>query len=467
METTVDAETWTRLRSILRARVGEEVYASWFIRLEFERCADGIVVLSVPTRFLKVWIAQHYEAVLTEIWQTVDADVRLVINVRQAKLNPPSRPTRPVPLSMPAPPLAPAAPPVHAEDAPLSSPLDPRLTFDAFRLGDSNRLAHAAAKRVAGGPIISDPVFNPLFIHGGVGLGKTHLLQAVAAAGEASGRRVLYLTAERFMFGFVAALRSQSAPVFQEALRAADILIIDDVQFLQGKSVLQEFAYTLNTVIACRRQVVLAADRSPAEFDAMDERARSRMAGGLVVEIAPLEEELKLDILTSRLSVLARQYPGFSVEPDILGYVARHCGHTGRDLNGALNRLLAHNQLTGREITPEVAESALRDLIRTAEPKRIRIDDIMRAVTKRYSVSRADILSQRRTANVVKPRQIAMYLAKTLTLRSLPEIGRRFGGRDHTTVLHAVRKIDGLVTSGADVAAEVKALEAMLQEEAA
>jgi chromosomal replication initiator protein len=462
----MDQSTWTRLRTVLKARVGDEIYASWFSRLEYEGCADRVVVLSVPTRFLKVWIAQHYEPLLTELWRMVEPEARLVINVRQITLNRPQAVEAP-PVNITAPPLEPAAPPVHAVDTPHGSPLDPRLTFDTLKIGDSNRLAHAAAKRVADVPFAGDPVFNPLFIHGGVGVGKTHLLQAIAATSEAGGRRVLYLTAERFMFGFVAALKGQSAAAFQDALRTADTLIIDDVQFLQGKSVLKEFAYTLNAVIACRRQVVLAADRSPAELDAMDERVRSRIAGGLVVEIASLEDELKLEILTARLAVLARQYPNFSIEPDIFRYVARRCGKTGRDLDRALNRLLAHNQLTGRGITPDEAEMALRDLIRSEEPKRVRIDDILRIVAKHYNVSRTDILSQRRTANVVKPRQIAMYLAKTLTLRSLPEIGRRFGGRDHKTVHHAVHKIDGLVTSGTEVAAEVKSLEAMLQEDAA
>lgn len=462
-------EAWERVRRRLRAEIGEEVYSSWFPRLELDGIVGTSVRLSVPTRFLKTWIQQHYIDRLNTLWHEETPNARVDLIVRTAVLRTPA--TMQAALrAVPQPAERPRGTiEVRSSSAPLpevgsGSPLDPRLTFAAYRLGSSNRLAHAAALKVAEAPPGSGPVFNPLYLHAAVGLGKTHLLQAIAAAGAEHGRRVVYLTAERFMYGFVAALKTQSALAFKEQLRGIDTLVIDDMQFLQGKSVQQEFCHTLNALMDSGRQVVIAADRPPAELDALEERVRSRLAGGLVVEIAPLDEELRLDILSGRVAALSQQHPGFGVPADVLSFIARNCGQNGRDLDGALNRLLAHNQLTSRAITLEMAETAVRDLVRSTEPKRVRVDDILRIVAKHYNVTRADILSQRRTANVVKPRQVAMYLAKTLTLRSLPEIGRRFGGRDHTTVLHAVRKIEGLVGSDRTLADEVETLKRLVNE---
>jgi chromosomal replication initiator protein len=345
------------------------------------------------------------------------------------------------------------------------SPLDPRLTFDLFVVGRSNTLAHAAAKQVANARRGEAVMFNPLYIHAGVGLGKTHLLQAIAWGGNAgSGRKVLYLTAERFMYGFVSALKTQTAIAFKEALRAIDVLVIDDLQFLQGKSTQAEFCHTLNALIDAGRQVVVAGDRPPSDLESLDDRVRSRLAGGLVVEMSSHEEELRLEILKARVALARLHHPGFDVPAPVLAFVAKTITHNGRDLDGALNRLLAHNKLTGHAVTLEMAECAVRDLVRPQDPKRVRIEDIQRTVARQYNVSRADLLSSRRTANVVRPRQIAMYLAKTLTLRSLPEIGRRFGGRDHTTVLHAVRKIETLVGNDSATADEVELLKRLLQE---
>jgi chromosomal replication initiator protein len=345
------------------------------------------------------------------------------------------------------------------------SPLDPRLTFDTFVVGRSNTLAHAAAKQVAVARRSDQVMFNPLYIHAGVGLGKTHLLQAIAWTGNTQpDRKVLYLTAERFMYGFVSALRSQTAIAFKEALRGIDVLVIDDLQFLQGKSTQAEFSHTLNSLIDGGRQVVIAADRPPLDLESLDERVRSRLAGGLVVEMGLLGEELRLEILNSRVALARQHHPGFDVPPAVLAYIARSVTHNGRDLEGALNRLLAHSKLTGQPVTMDLAEREIRDLIRPQEPKRVKIEDIQRVVARHYNVSRGDLLSSRRTANVVRPRQVAMYLAKTLTLRSLPEIGRRFGGRDHTTVLHAVRKIENLVGNDSSLAEEIESLKRQLQE---
>jgi chromosomal replication initiator protein len=350
------------------------------------------------------------------------------------------------------------------QQTPGGSSLDPRLTFDLFVVGHSNMLAHAAAKQVLDARRGGAMRFNPLHVYGGVGLGKTHLLQAIAWAGNTgSDLKVLYLTAERFMHGLVSALEDQ-AVAFRQGLRAVDVLLIDDLQFLQGKSTQAEFCHTLEFLIDAGRQIVVASDRPPADLQGLDDRVRSRLAGGLVVEIGSHEEELRLGILKARVEVARLHHPGFDVPPPVLAFLARMITRTGRDLDGALNRLLAQGTLTGRAVTLELAECAIRDLVRPREPRRVRIDEIQRAVARHYSVSRADLLSSRRAANVVRPRQIAMYLAKTLTLRSLPEIGRRFGGRDHTTVLHAIRKIERLIANDTATADDIEHLKRVLKE---
>ncbi len=343
------------------------------------------------------------------------------------------------------------------------TPLDARLTFASFVIGRSNALAHAAAERVARHQG-EGTLYNPLYLNAGVGLGKTHLLHGIGHAAREAGRRVIYLTADRFMYGFVNALKTQSALAYKERLRGIDLLILDDVQFIQGKSIQAEFGHTINALIDAGRQVVVASDRPPTELEALEERVRSRLAGGLVVEIGSLDEALRVSILSARLAAVRVSHPTFEVSQAVATYVARAITANGRDLEGAVNRLLAHATLTGTAVTMETAENAIRDLVKNREPKRIKIEDIQKLVASRYNVSRSDILSERRTAAVVKPRQIAMYLSKVLTLRSLPEIGRRFGGRDHTTVLHAVRKIERLIGEDAVLGDEVELLKRMLQD---
>jgi chromosomal replication initiator protein len=470
-------EIWQRVKLRLRALLGEEVFASWFGSMGPEAIEGGTIRLSVPTRFLKSWVQSHYAEKLLACWAAELPTVRRIeIVVRtpvlrdatiKAKAAEPAETIRETKNggAERADTRAAMVPAQAAHEALGGSPLDPRLTFDSFVVGRSNTLAHAAGKQVALARRGEAVMFNPIYIHAGVGLGKTHLLQSIAWAGNAgSDRKVLYLTAEKFMYGFVAALKAQTALAFKEALRGIDVLVIDDLQFLQGKSTQVEFCHTLNALIDAGRQVVIAADRPPADHESLDDRVRSRLAGGLVVEIGALDEELRLEILKSRIAAARAHHPGFDVPPSVLAFVAKTITHNGRDLDGALNRLLAHNKLTGHPITMEMAERAVRDLIRPQEPKRVKIEDIQRIVARQYNVSRADLLSSRRTANVVRPRQIAMYLAKTLTLRSLPEIGRRFGGRDHTTVLHAVRKIENLVDNDTMLAEEIDLLKRLLQE---
>lgn len=468
-----DDDRWSKVKGRLRAEVGDDIYSSWFARMDLEAIEAEAVRLSVPTRFLKSWIQSHYAERVLACWQAEDAKVtRIELVVRSAVLrNAVAKPKAPelevngfggryLNGNGDGRPMSAGDPGVH--EALGGSPLDPRLTFDTFVVGRSNTLAHAAAKQVAAAKRGDPVMFNPLYIHADVGLGKTHLLQAVAFAGGLNGRRMLYLTAERFMYVFVSALKTQTALAFKEALRGIEALIIDDLQFLQGKSTQAEFCHTLNALIDSGRQVVVAADRPPSDLESLEERVRSRLAGGLVVEIAPLDEELRLEILKARVAAARQHHPGFDVPPPVLAFIARAVTHNGRDLDGAVNRLLATNKLTGQAVTMEMAEAAVRDLVRPQEPRRVKIEDIQRAVARHFNVSRADMLSSRRTANVVRPRQIAMYLAKTLTLRSLPEIGRRFGGRDHTTVLHAVRKIEGLADKDQGLAQELELLKRML-----
>ena len=472
--TNAEQQNWTRVRDRLRAEVGDDIYMSWFARMELEGSEGDTVRLSVPTRFLKSWIQSHYAERVLACWQAENAGFsRIELTVRSSIIRS-------------APPKGKSAePPAVHRDARESksngagdlrsgmalyeslggSPLDPRLTFETFVVGRCNTLAHAAARQVALARHGEMVMFNPLYIHAGVGLGKTHLLQSLAWTGNVTpDRKVLYLTAEKFMYGFVSALRAQNAIAFKEAVRSIDVLVIDDLQFLQGKSTQAEFCHTLNALVDAGRQVVVAADRPPSDLESLEERVRSRLAGGLVVEMGPLGEELRLEILKSRAAVARQHHPGFDVPAAVLAFIAKSVTHNGRDLEGALNRLLAHSKLTANPITLEMAEREIRDLIRPQEPRRVKIEDIQRIVARQYNVSRADLLSSRRTANVVRPRQVAMYLAKTLTLRSLPEIGRRFGGRDHTTVLHAVRKIESLVSTDNALAEEIELLKRQLQE---
>ena len=479
------SEQWKRVKKQLRAELGDDVFTSWFARVDLEEHQDGTVRLSVPTRFLKQWIQNNYNDQLMGLWQRecdnvhrIELTVRGAIRPRQAPVAKPSlaAPQGPKPVAIDRGGDADAAQVTRAQavtaalgrgesstdsarDVLQGAALDPKYTFETFVEGESNNLALAAARQVAaGGPV----TFNPLYLHASVGLGKTHLMQAVAAKARASGRKVLYLTAEHFMYKFVAALKSQSALAFKENLRTIDLLLIDDMQFLHGKQVQQEFCHTLNALIDGARQVIVAADRAPSELDTLDDRVRSRLSGGLVVGIQEPDFVLRRNILASRVETARKTYPQFDVPVSVLDYVARHVASSGRDLEGALNRLVAHNQLTNQPITQEMAEMTLRDLVRSSEPRRVKIEDIQRVVSKHYNVTKADLLSARRTRTIVRPRQIAMYLAKVMTPRSLPEIGRRFGNRDHTTVLHAVRKIEEMARADYALAQELELLKRML-----
>lgn len=470
----ISPEMWSRVCQRLRAEFGEDVYSSWFARLELDRVAAGVAFCSVPTKFLKSWIQSHYSERLLPLVSAEVPGVRsVVIDVRsgmrragtdQASVSSAPRPAAAVSASVET--VSSVMASQSGDDAALiGAPLDRRFTFDSFLVGDSNRLAHAAAARVAAASVDEPAQYNPLYVHAAVGLGKTHLVQAIAHAAGAAGQRTIYLTAEKFMYGFVAALRAHTAIAYKERLRSIDKLVIDDVQFLRGKSIPQEFCHTLNALIDAGKQVVIAADRPPAELDSLDERMRSRLSGGLCVEMKSFDEPLRIKVIEARVQAARALQPTFEVPPAVVRYVASVIQTNGRDLDGAVNRLVAHATLTGAALTVETAEHAIRDLVKVREPRRVKIEDIQKLVANHYNISRPDILSSRRTATVVRPRQIAMYLSKVLTLRSLPEIGRRFGGRDHTTVLHAVRKIENLAKADTSLSEELELLKRMLTEQ--
>ncbi|MCC6734876.1 MAG: chromosomal replication initiator protein DnaA [Bauldia sp.] len=471
------AAAWARVLERLRKGLGEDVYSSWFARVEFEAGDAGSVMLSVPTRFLKSWIHGNYREKLVDLWlaegfalRRIDITVRSAVRPR-AEATPPAAAVEPEPRERPAPTMlahakaVAEAPKRTNHGGPLGgSPVDPRLSFETFCEGAANRVALAAARSVSGGAAAS---FNPLFLHAGVGRGKSHLLHAIAQAsrGAHMGRNVVYLTAEHFMFRFVAAIRNQSGVAFKESLREIDVLLIDDVQFLQGKSAQQEFCHLLNVLIDGARQVVVAADRPPAELESLDERVRSRLGGGVALEIGSPDLDLRKRILRMRLAAAREISPNLDIPETVIDYVAQTVATNGRDLEGALNRLVAQWQFTNVPVTIPSAEVTLRDLIGTREPRRVRIEDIQKVVSRHFNVSKADLLSSRRTRTIVRPRQIAMHLSKVMTPRSLPEIGRRFGGRDHTTVLHAVRKIEELMREDRSFADEVELLRKMVEDQ--
>jgi chromosomal replication initiator protein len=482
-------QSWAATCRRLRAELGEAVFSSWFARLELDSLGDDVAHLSVPTKFLKNWIQTHYaQRILTAVAGEFSGVKQIAIGVRSSsrpmnmRANQDRMPEFAAGFDAHVAPKssastdaqrassshagnkAKAAPRDFDGEVLAGSPLDKRLNFSTFLVGRSNQLAYASAQEVAFAQQGEALRFNPLYIHASVGLGKTHLLQAIAHAATAAKRRVIYLTAERFMHGFVCALKAETAIAFKDKLRTIDILVIDDVQFLQGKSIQQEFCHTLNALIDARRQIVIAADRPPGELESLDERVRSRFAGGLCLEMGALDENLRIKLLEARVGAAKLLHPNFEISQAVLAYVASVIQTNGRDLDGAVNRLVAHACLTGQSLSVETAEAAIRDLVRTREPKRVKIEDIQKLVASHYNVTKADILSARRTANVVRPRQIAMYLAKTLTPRSLPEIGRRFGGRDHTTVLHAVRKIEALAGTDGRLSEEIDLLKRLLTE---
>jgi len=467
---------WRRVQARLRAELGEDVFTSWFGRVELESCDGGTVHVSVPTKFLRNWLQSHYSDRLLACCSAELADVdRLEFRVRQpheAALAERRRPER-VAAKFEAPKLG--AP--RAEESTLrdgrtgwdgfeGSPLEGRFTFSSFIVGSSNRLAHAAALQVTEAVADHPLRYNPLYLHAKVGLGKTHLLHAIAweVKRRKPKAKLLYLTAERFMYSFAEALQTRDSITFKDKIRAIDILLIDDIEFLQGRTFQQEFCHTLNSLIDGGKQVVVAADCPPMQLESFDARMRSRLSGGLVAEVGALDYDLRYKVLKRRAAEKAENERGFEIPEPVIEYLASQLTESGRELEGAITRIHAAFQLTSQPITVESAEQIIGDLVRGKEPRRVKIDDILRVVMKHFGVNRGDLLSSRRNRSIVRPRQIGMYLAKSLTARSLPEIGRRFGGRDHTTVLHAIRKIESLLAEDPTMKEEVEVLKRLLKE---
>jgi chromosomal replication initiator protein len=470
-----------KARALLRARFGEEVYGSWFHLMEFESFDGRTVRASLPTKFLQNWIQSHYADALLECCRAEFAGAeRLDIFVREygaaggrtsagaaAGVHGHAKPAGQTEAAKPLArsPFNAAPPPVRTHvNGFEGSPLDPKYTFESFVEGKANRIALAVATQAAQTVLDDQRQFNPLFLHSPVGLGKTHLLHAIAW--ETKRRhpkaQVLYLTAERFRYQFVEAVRSQDAMAFKEKFRAIDILLIDDLEFMQGEKTEQEFEHIINALLDGGKQVVVASARPPGQLDRLNDRMRSRMQRGLITEIGEFDQELRLKILERRVQEKRAVDPAFELSGPVLELLADRLTENGRELEGAINRLYLTWQLTHAPITIELVESIIRDLVLGNEPKRIKVEDILRVVSRHFAVSKADILSDRRHRSVVRPRQIGMYLAKQLTSRSLPEIGRRFGNRDHTTVLHAIRKIDREMGDNPHLKEEIEELKRQL-----
>ncbi len=457
--TTCRAE-WAEVLGRIKEEVGDTAFRSWLRQLQVQGIEDSEAVIAAQTRFLRDWITTHYADRILGLWQAVNPRIKRLAVVVAA---PPSRSPPPEFARPPGSAAAePAATPETVEDGGKPPGLDSRFTFETFVVGKPNELAHAAARRVAETCADAAPTvpFNPLFLYGGVGLGKTHLMHAIAwhVRSHACNRKVIYLSAEKFMYQFIRALRFKSTMDFKEQFRSVDLLMIDDVQFISGKeSTQEEFFHTFNALVDNNRQIVISADKLPSDLEGIEERMRSRLGWGLVADLHPTTYELRMGILEAKA-----ERNGVPIPRKVMEFLAHKITSNIRELEGALNRITANRQLVGREITLESVQEELRDLLRSHE-RRVTIDEIQRRVAEHFNIRLGEMTSDRRARAVARPRQVAMYLAKQLTTRSLPEIGRKFGGRDHTTVIHAVRKIEELKATDAALAEDVELLRRMLQ----
>jgi chromosomal replication initiator protein len=457
-------EIWGQACAALETSVGPNNFNHWIKPLRLTGVDAGIAHFASPTRFISDWVNRHFaKDILGELSRHGAPVERLRFEVVPQQAPGRARPAAAAP-AKPARPVASAAAPasVRVARADLGAPLDPRYTFGNFVVGKPNELAHAAARRVAeGGPV----GFNPLFLYGGVGLGKTHLMHAIAHDYQVNhpAAQVLYLSAEQFMYRFVQALRESSIMDFKSMFRNVNMLMVDDVQFIAGKdSTQEEFFHTFNALVDQGKQIVISADRAPAEIKGLEERIKSRLSCGLIVDLHPTTYELRLGILQSKTEGFRAQQPDLEIGTGVLEFLAHRITTNVRVLEGALQRLFAHASLLRREITLEVAQECLADILRTNDRK-ISIDDIQRKVAEHYNIRLADMIGPKRARNVARPRQIAMYLSKQLTSRSLPEIGRRFGGRDHTTIMHGIRKVEELAVEDHTLAEDVALLKRLLE----
>ncbi len=440
-----DAAAWVRVRAALARETGDRNFDTWLAPLALLASDGDRVTLAAPSAFLADWVAGNFADKLRQHWAIQRPGTRqVVVSVQQGAA---------ASMSV-APPVA-VVPPVAPA---ISLPVEARYSFDNFIVGKSNELAYNAAQAVAEpGPV----GFNPLFLHGTTGLGKTHLMHAIGNAflARQPDAKVAYMSAEKFMVEFLAALRAKDTISFKQRLRSVDLLMIDDVQFIAGKeSTQEEFFHTMNEIISAGKRLVITADRSPQNLEGIQERILSRMAWGLVADINPADYELRLNILHAKLGTMTQNV---TVPAEVIEFLARKITANVRELEGALNRVVAYAALVNLPVTLEFTRETLADLLRAHE-KKLTIDEIQRKVAEYYVLKMADLLSARRAREVARPRQVAMYLAKKLTPRSLPEIGRRFGGRDHTTVMHAVKRIEELRAADSELNNDVVHLTRLL-----
>ena len=448
----MDDRKWTKLKISLKKSIGENNFNNWLSPVDFSHVEEDVAIFTVPTNFLGNYVSQNFgEIIVAQISSEVNKINRIRFEVDSKSNNlASSQPSAPAHISFPK------------DNELTGAQLDKRFTFDAFVVGKPNELAHAAARRVAEGGDVS---FNPLFLYGGVGLGKTHLMHAIAW--ELSNRRpdinVLYLSAEQFMYRFVQALRERKMMDFKQLFRSVDILMVDDVQFIAGKgSTQEEFFHTFNALVDQNKQIIISGDRAPGEIKDLEDRIKSRLQSGLVVDLHPTDYELRLGILQSKVERQKQQYPELSIDNNVLEFLALRISTNVRVLEGALTRLFAFASLIGRHITLEVAQDCLADVLRASERK-ITVEEIQRKVSEHYNIRLSDMIGPKRLRTYARPRQIAMFLSKQLTSRSLPEIGRRFGGRDHTTVMHGVKRIEELRAQDGQIAEDLEMLRRALE----
>jgi len=449
---------WARVRSNLRESAGARLFEQWLKPMELIEDGDpDSIRLGLPSAFMTNWVRNHYAERLLLEFRT------LLPNVRGVSIE--TRIAAPVAVKLVAEPPVPAPVAVAAPVAPqavASAPgrpaaerpsLDARFTFDRFVVDAANRVAFNAARALSEPGV---PRFSPLFLHSGTGQGKTHLMHAIGHAflAQHPDATVICMSAERFMFDFVAAMRARDTHSFKQRLRSADLLLIDDLQFIAGKDATQEeFFHTVNEIMSAGKRLVISADRCPQALDGVEARIVSRMSVGLVADIKAPDLTLRRAILDRKLSDL----PDAKVPAEVLDLLAARIHANIRELEGALNRVVAYAQLTGDTVDMDFAVATLGDVLRGAQ-RRVTIDEIQKLVSQHFELKPLDLVSARRSRAVARPRQIAMYLAKRLTTRSLPEIGRKFGGRDHSTVIHAVRKIEELRDQDRDIDTAVRTL---------
>jgi chromosomal replication initiator protein len=469
---------WAKALEQAERELGANCVTQWIRPLRLTSLDNDIATLSASTNFLADWVERNYGLHLLRILQSLSPGLRrITMAVSEALLTQAGEPLATTSVNdrngsdaagVGRPGIRPEINHGNgmrqpaADEGLQSAPLDRRCTFDNFVVGKPNELAHAAARRVAE---TADASFNPVFLYGGVGLGKTHLMHAIGwhLKQTRPDCKVLYLSAEQFMYRFVQALRFRDTLTFKQQFRSVDVLMIDDVQFIAGKdSTQEEFFHTFNALIDQNKQIVISGDRSPERIDGLEERICSRLQWGLVVDIHPADYELRLGILQSKAEAIAANDPSFEFDPKVLEFLAHRISSNVRVLEGALTRLFAFASLIGRRITLDMTQECLADLLRTADRK-VTIDEIKRKVADHYNLRLSDLVSARRARAVARPRQVAMFLAKTLTSKSLPEIGRGFGGRDHTTVIHAVRKVEQLREIDSQISDDIELLRRMLE----